>query len=52
MSSRGFSNRPITHRGSKRRLRAIGARDYWSRDMTVLVAVVLGALALILYHFL
>jgi hypothetical protein len=44
-----LSNRSLTHRGSKRRVRAIRARDYWPRRMTWLVIGVLGALILMLY---
>ena len=44
-----FTNRSLTHRGSKRRLRSVKARDFWSRDMTVLVVTVLSALIFILY---
>ena len=45
------TNRSLARRGSKRRLGAIKARDYWSRDMTVLCVVVLGLLVLIFYSF-
>ncbi|HEY7291575.1 MAG TPA: hypothetical protein VH583_17190 [Vicinamibacterales bacterium] len=45
----GFPNRSLTHRGSKRRVRAIKARDHWSWSMTALVVIVLGALILLLY---
>jgi hypothetical protein len=44
-----FSNRSLTQRGSKRRVRAIRARNYWSKGMTLLVIGVLGALILLLY---
>ena len=44
-----FPNRSLTHRGSKRRVRGIKARDHWSRDMTVLMVTVLSALIFILY---
>ena len=44
-----FANRSLTHRGSKRRVRGIRARDYWSWDMTVLVIMVLSALVFLLY---
>ena len=47
-----YMNRSIAHRGSKRRVRALKARDYWSRDMTALVAIVVGVLVLMLYQFL
>ena len=47
-----FTNRSLTQRGSKRRVRALRARDYWSTDMTLLVVIVLGALTLLLYQFL
>ena len=44
-----FTNRSLTRRGSKRRIRAIKARRLWSRDMTLLVATIVGVLALILF---
>jgi hypothetical protein len=44
-----FSNRSLTHRGSKRRVPAIKARDYWSKGMTLLVIGAIGALILLLY---
>lgn len=44
-----FSNRSLTQRGSKRRVRAIKARDYWSWGMTAFVVAVLTAVILIVY---
>ena len=44
-----FSNRSLTQRGSKRRVQAIRARDYWSWKMTLFVIAVLSAVILILY---
>ena len=44
-----FSNRSLTQRGSKRRVQAIRAHDYWSWKMTLIVIAVLSAVILILY---
>ena len=44
-----FSNRSLTQRGSKRRVQAIRARDYWSWKMSLFVIAVLSAVILILY---
>jgi predicted RND superfamily exporter protein len=37
--------------GRKRKVGTIRARDYWSREMTVLVVIVVGVLLLVLYMF-
>lgn len=42
-----FTNRTLSYRGSTRRVRAIRARGNWSREMSLLCAVVVGTLLLI-----
>ena len=45
-----FINRSLSHRGSRRKLRAGRARGNWSVEMTVLIAIALGVFAAVLYR--
>ena len=45
----GFSNRSLTRRGSKRRVQAIRARDYWSWKTSLFVIGVLSAVIFLVY---
>jgi len=45
-----FTNRSLTYRGSRRRVRTVRLRDNWSVEMSLLVATVLGVLCFVLYR--
>ena len=45
-----FTNRSLTYRGSRRRVRAVRLGDNWTLDMTLLVATVLGVLTFVMYR--
>ena len=44
-----FTNRSLSRRGSRRKVRAIKAGDHWSRQMTLLVIILVSVVLLFTY---